>query len=228
MTELVGTDGAVYPRHEEVANAVTHGIGALFAVLGLYVLIMRTAPTGDAWKIITCIIFGVSLIILYTSSALYHGLTGKRWKGVARIVDHVSIYLLIAGTYTPFVLIILGGTWGWSLFAIVWIFAGIGITIRLVKYKLPDFVSAIPYLVMGWVALIAIGPMMDYAAAEGWGGLLLLIAGGLFYSFGTIFYAMKNLAYNQTIWHLFVLAGSIAHYFAVLNYVVPFPIHPVL
>jgi len=221
MTEgSVACEGFYEPK-EELSNAITHGIGAVFAIVALYVLVVRSTSTGDIWKIVTCIIFGVSLIITYTSSALYHGLTNERWKGIMRIVDHVAIYLLIAGTYTPFMLIVLGGAWGWSMFIVVWLMAVVGISLRLVKYEMPDYVSTIPYLVMGWIAIIAIKPLLEFGFSEGWGGLMLLVVGGLFYSFGTIFYGRKEVPYNHTIWHLFVLAGSIAHFFAVLDYVVP-------
>ena len=140
-----------------------------------------------------------------------------------RVVDQVTIYLLIAGTYTPFVLVTLSGAWGWFMFAVAWTFAAIGITIKLVSHDLPSYVSTIPYLAMGWIALLAIKPMLENSVEHGWSGLLLVVAGGVFYSLGTIFYHKKRLAYNHAIWHLFVLAGSITHYFAVLTYVIPFP-----
>ena len=212
----------VYPAREEVSNAITSAIGALLAIIGLYFLVTRANSTGDVTKLVTCTIFGLSLIIAYTSSALYHGLTNERWKARMRLVDQVTIYLLIAGTYTPFVLVTLSGVWGWLMFAMAWTFAAIGITIKLVSHNLPNYISTAPYLVMGWIALLAIKPMLEASAEHGWSGLLLVVAGGVFYSIGTIFYTKQRMAFNHAIWHLFVLAGSITHYFAVLTYVIPF------
>ena len=223
MTELIEASEEVYPAREEVSNSITSAIGALLAIVGLYFLVTRANSTGDITKLVTCTIFGLSLIIAYTASALYHGLTNERWKGVMRVVDQVTIYLLIAGTYTPFVLVTLSGTWGWLMFAVAWTFAAIGITIKLVSHELPSYVSTIPYLAMGWIALLAIKPMLENSIEHGWSGLLLVVVGGVFYSLGTIFYHKKGLPFNHAIWHLFVLAGSITHYFAVLTYVIPFP-----
>ena len=223
MTELLEDGDGAYPVKEEMSNAITSVIGALLAIVGLYFLVTRATSTGDVTKIVTCTIFGLSLLIAYTASALYHGLTDGRGKEVMRLVDQVTIYLLIAGTYTPFVLVTLSGAWGWFMFAVAWTFAAIGITIKLVSHDLPSYVSTIPYLAMGWIALLAIKPMLENSVEHGWSGLLLVVAGGVFYSLGTIFYHKKRLAYNHAIWHLFVLAGSITHYFAVLTYVIPFP-----
>ena len=223
VAELIEASEEAYPAKEELSNSITSAIGALLAIVGLYFLVTRANSTEDVTKLVTCTIFGLSLVIAYIASALYHGLTNERWKERMRLVDQVTIYLLIAGTYTPFVLVTLSGTWGWLMFAVAWTFAAIGITIKLVSHDLPSYVSTIPYLVMGWIALLAIKPMLENSIEHGWSGLLLVVAGGVFYSLGTIFYHKKRLAYNHAIWHLFVLAGSITHYFAVLTYVIPFP-----
>ena len=141
-----------------------------------------------------------------------------------RRIDQIGIYILIAGSYTPFVLVIVGGNWGWFMFTFVWTFALIGITILLMKKQLPNYVSTVPYLAMGWAALLMFKPLIEYSLDYGWACLLLVVAGGVSYSLGTIFYAKSWMAYNHAIWHLFVLTGSITHYFAVLLYVIPHPI----
>jgi len=221
--EVVSEDRVgFYTRNEELANTITHAFGALLAVAGLYLLVVRSLATGEVWKVVTCVIFGISLVLAYTASALYHGIQDRRWKGIMRSIDLVTIYFLIAGTYTPFVLIILGGAWGWSLFTIVWVFGLIGVLIRLFDWQLPDHISTAPYLVMGWVAIAAIKPMIDHSLMHGWGLLVLLVAGGLSYSLGTIYYNRMDMPYNHTVWHLSVLAGSLCHYLAVLLYVIPF------
>jgi hemolysin III len=210
-----------YTEKEELANTITHAFGAILAVAGLYLLLVESRWT-DIWKLLTCLIFGSSLIVAYSASALYHGVRGPEWKRFWRSVDHVTIYFLIAGTYTPFVLIILPVAWGWTLFTIVWLLALLGMMIRVFNWQLPDHVSTAPYLAMGWVALAAIKPMIDYSLIHGWGMLSLLVLGGLCYSGGTIFYNKMEMPYNHAYWHLAVLAGSLCHYFAVLFYVIPF------
>ncbi len=217
-TDIIG----FYTKKEELANTLTHGVGAVLAVFGLIILIQKATTTADIWKIVTTFIFGLTLIIAYTASAFYHGTPEGLWKRIWRSIDHVTIYFLIAGTYTPFVLIILPVAWGWTLFTIVWLLALFGMMIRVFKWQLPDHVSTAPYLAMGWVALAAIKPMIDYSLIHGWGMLSLLVLGGLCYSGGTIFYNKMDLPYNHAYWHLAVLAGSFAHYLAVLYYVIPF------
>ncbi|MBC8437969.1 MAG: hemolysin III family protein [Euryarchaeota archaeon] len=211
-----------YTRNEELTNTLTHAAGVLLAIVGLFLLLQRTSSTGDIWKIVTCAIFGASLIISYTFSMLYHGMRNKKWKYWMRVIDHAGVYFLIAGTYTPFTLIVIGGALGWALFTVVWVIAIIGITLKFVKYEIPRSASAVPYLVMGWISLFAFKPLLDFAETSGWGGLILLTSGGVLYSVGTIFYSWKGLLFNHAIWHIFVLAGSITHYFAVLLYVIPF------
>lgn len=205
-----------YSIGEEVANAITHGLGALLAIAGCAILVVLASFTGDSWKIVSSCIYGASMIILYTSSTLYHSLTNKKAKGVFRIFDHASIFILIAGSYTPMTLITLRGTMGWILFAIVWLSAIIGIILNAIsvdKYKKP---SLICYLASGWAAIFAIVPL--YNALDLF-GFILLVAGGLFYTFGVIFYKQKK-RYMHSIWHVFVLAGTVCHYFCILFFVI--------
>ena len=224
MTDTLETQENPHTQAEEISNAITSGFGILLALIGLYFLITRSIATNDNWKIMTCTIYGISLVTAYIFSTLYHGLTNKYGKSIMRLVDQIGIYILIAGSYTPFVLIIIGGNWGWFMFTFVWIFALVGIIIRLIKNKVTKFVTTAPYLAMGWAALLMIKPMIEYSIEYGWVCLILVVIGGVSYSLGTIFYWRKNISHNHAIWHLFVLTGSITHYFAVLLYVIPHPI----
>lgn len=224
MPELGEASEESDSQDEELSNALTSGVGVLLSIIGLYFLVTKSLATDDNWKIVTCIIYGLSLLVAYICSTLYHGLTNKRGKNVMRRIDQIGIYILIAGSYTPFVLVIIGGNWGWFMFTFVWTFALIGITILLMKKQLPNYVSTVPYLAMGWAALLMFKPLIEYSLDYGWACLLLVVAGGVSYSLGTIFYAKSWMAYNHAIWHLFVLTGSITHYFAVLLYVIPHPI----
>lgn len=206
-------------KNDEVLNTVTHVVGAALALAGLVVLVVSASLKGDAWRITSFSIYGATLFLLYLSSSLYHGASG-RLKKILRVVDHQSIYLLIAGTYTPFTLVSLRGPWGWSLFGVVWGLALVGIALRLLlNGRLHGLVVAL-YLAMGWVVVVAVQPMLDRVAP---GGLALLAGGGLAYTGGVVFYKWKRLPYNHAIWHLFVLLGSALHFFAVLFYVIPWP-----
>lgn len=209
----------VYTKAEELLHALTHGIGALFSIAGLVILVVLSALYGTAWHVVSCSIYGATLIILYTASTLYHSVTSPRWKKRMRIFDHASIFLLIAGTYTPFMLVNLRGPWGWSIFGVIWGLAIVGLVFKLFFTGRFGIVSTVVYVLMGWIALIAIKPMMDLIPS---GGLALIFAGGLAYTGGVIFYAMKKLPYHHAIWHIFVMAGSVCHFLAVLWYVVPF------
>lgn len=206
---------------EEIFNAVTHGIGTLLAVAGLVLLVVFAYFFGDFWHIVSFSIYGTTLVLLYLASTLYHSSTNQRVKHVLRIIDHSAIYLLIAGTYTPFTLIPLHGTLGWTLFGIVWACAALGITFQIFYVHRFKIFNTLCYIAMGWLIIVAIRPL---AAALPAPGIWLLLAGGLFYSVGAIFYLWRRLPYNHAIWHLFVLAGSISHFFVVLFYVLP--IHP--
>jgi len=203
---------------DEIANGVTHGIGLGLAIAGLVGLIVLTSIHGTVWHIVGCTVYGASLVVLYMASTLYHAVQHAGAKRILRIVDHVAIYLLIAGTYTPFTLVNLRGPWGWTLFGVVWGLAILGIVFKLVYGHGKPWFSLGLYLAMGWVCVIA-GPQIITAVPTGC--LLWLLAGGLAYTIGTVFYAWDSVRYFHAVWHLFVLAGSAFHYCAVMYYVVP-------
>lgn len=197
-------------------NALSHLFGALMAVAGLVILVLHSTHSSDPWKIVAASIYGVTLVLLYCFSTLYHSLRGRA-KRILRELDHLSIYLLIAGSYTPLCLVTLRGHWGWSLFCAVWGLALLGSLQELAPRKGPRLLSVVIYLVMGWVAILAIGPLWY---GLGPAGFAWLVAGGLFYTVGIIFYGLdKRMAYAHGIWHLFLLAGSASHYIVILKYV---------
>lgn len=202
---------------EELANTITHGIGLALSIAGFVVLLVLAAVRGSPRHIVSCAVYGATLVCLYAASTLYHGIPSPRRKRALRIFDHCAIYLLIAGTYTPFLLVNLRGGWGWSLLGIVWGFAMAGIVFKFGFVDHFPFLSTVIYLLMGWLAVIALKPLLAAVPAS---GLLWLLAGGLLYTLGVVFYAWKRLPYNHVIWHLFVLAGSTCHYVAVLYSVV--------
>ena len=216
--QSASTNQSAYSVGEEIAHAVTHGIGALLSIAGLAVLVSFSVLYGDAWHIVSSSIFGFTLIVLYSASTLYHAIPHPDIKSILQKVDHSAIYLLIAGTYTPFTLVNLRGEWGWSLFAVVWLCALTGIVLELAVKKRREWLSIGLYLAMGWVIVVAIEPLMSSVAT---GGLVLLVLGGLCYTLGVVFYVWDRLSYNHAIWHVFVLAGSTLHFFAVLFYVIP-------
>lgn len=200
----------------ERLNGGTHLMGAVLAAAGTAVLIVLAAREGDPWKITSFSIYGAMLLALYTLSTLYHSTRG-RVKDVFRKLDHCSIYLLIAGTYTPFTLVTLRGAWGWSLFGMIWGLAALGIAQEAWLAKGARIVSLVIYVLMGWLAVIAVLPLIDALTPA---GFAWLAAGGVFYTAGIVFYAFdEKLRHGHGIWHLFVLAGSISHYFAILLYV---------
>lgn len=200
----------------ERLNAITHLVGAVLALVGSVILIVLATRDGDAWKLVSVSVYGATLVLLYSLSTLYHSLRGRA-KKVLRELDHHSIYLLIAGSYTPFCLVTLHGPWGWSLFGTVWGLALIGSLEELRPKRGARIVSVVLYAVMGWMVIVAVNPLMR---ALGPIGLSWLIAGGLLYTIGIIFYALDTrLTHAHGIWHLFVLAGSTAHYIAILRYV---------
>jgi hemolysin III len=203
---------------EEKINALTHGLGAGLGAAGLAVLVVMAALHGDAWHIVSCSIYGATLVLLFTSSTLYHSFCDERVKHAFRIVDHASIYLLIAGTYTPFLLVNLRGGWGWSLFGVVWGLALAGIVFQIFFVDRFRLAQTLIYLGMGWLVVIAVKPLLANVPRP---GLLWLLAGGLSYSVGAVFYLWKKLPYHHAVWHLFVLGGSVCHYFAILFYVLP-------
>lgn len=206
-----------YSRGEELCNAISHGVGTALACAGLGVLVYLAARYGDAWAVSSAAVYCASLITLYLASTLYHAFPRGRVKGVLQVLDHCSIFLLIAGTYTPYTLITLRGPLGWGLFGLVWGAAIVGIVLNAVDMKRFSRASMVCYLAMGWVVVAAIRPLVRSLAP---GGLALLVLGGLAYTGGVAFYAKKG-PYFHAVWHLFVLAGSVLHYFSILLYVVP-------
>lgn len=205
-------------RKEEIAASVTHGIGLALGVVGLAVLVVLAALKGSAWHIVSCSVYGVTLVFLYAASTLYHSIRSPRLKRILKVVDHSAIYLLIAGTYTPFTLVILRGGWGWTLFGLVWGLSLLGILFKIFFVDHFKVVSTSLYLVTGWLVVAALKPLVALMPS---GGILWLLAGGVIYTVGVGFYAWRKLPFNHAIWHVFVLAGSICHYFAVLFYVLP-------
>ncbi len=207
-----------YSLGEEIANSVTHGIGAALSVAGLTILVVLAAIYGDAWRVVSFSIYGSSLIILYLASTLYHSVQHPRVKRALRIFDHVAIYLLIAGTYTPFLLVSMRGAWGWSLFGVVWGLALVGVIFKSFFIDRYEALATAAYVLMGWIVIIAFKEMLMRVPP---GGIILLVVGGIVYTLGVIFYAWEKLPFNHAIWHLFVLGGSILHFFAILFYVLP-------
>jgi len=198
---------------EELASALTHGLGATAALAGGAVLITVAALNGDGWKLAASIVFGVALLLLYLASTLYHAIQHPVAKGRLKVFDHCAIYVLIAGTYTPFTLIGLRGPVGWWLFAIIWALALAGVVFKLFYTGRFKKLSTLIYVAMGWLIMVAAKPM--FTALDGW-TLSWLIAGGVFYTLGTVFYHRPAMRYSHAVWHLFVLAGSVCHYIAVL------------
>ncbi len=200
----------------EKFNAVTHLVGAVLALAGAIVLVVLAAVGGDAWKVVGVAIYGVTLVLLFSVSAIYHSLRGRA-KNILRELDHQSIYLLIAGSYTPFCLVTLRGPWGWSLLGTVWGLAVLGSLQELRPRNAARVLSVVIYLLMGWVVLVALIPLLQ---ALGPAGFAWVAAGGLFYTVGIVFYALDSrISYAHGVWHLFVLAGAACHYFAILHYV---------
>jgi len=206
----------LYSVGEEVAHALTHGLGLVASVGGLVTLVAAAWLRGDAWHIVGVSIFGTTLVLLYAASTLYHGTRSPRVKRLFQRFDHAAIFLLIAGTYTPFTLVSLRGGWGWSLLAIVWGLALLGIVLEVAGHS--RRVSVALHLAMGWLLVIAVEPLARAVHPD---GLLLLALGGVAYTLGVVFYAWQRLPYNHAVWHLFVLAGSSCHFACVLGYVIP-------
>lgn len=203
-------------HREELANSVSHGVGLIAAIVGSPFLIINAIEHGDTQFIVGVIIFSATTILLYLASTLYHILPIGKIKRVFNVIDHSSIFLLIAGTYTPFTLGVLHGAWGWSLFGVIWGLALIGVILKAFNKASHPVISNGLYLLMGWLVLVAIEPLLTRMPTA---GLLYLLAGGLFYTVGIIFYITDSrLQYGHLIWHVFVLAGTVSHYFAVLWY----------
>ena len=229
MTAAPADTGKAWSRasKEELANAVTHGLGSALAVAALVLMIVFASLRGSARHIVGAAIFGSTMVLLYVMSTLYHSFQSRRVKLVFRVLDHASIFLLIAGTYTPFCLATLKGAWGWTLFGLIWGLAAVGITLKsillsmaghLAGKRLWEAVSLAIYLLMGWLIVIAIVPLYRSLPL---GGLYWLFGGGLCYTLGAVFYAWQRLPYHHALWHLAVVAGTGCHFACVLIYVIP-------
>lgn len=205
-----------YTLGEEIFSAIVHGIGAGLSIAALVTMVVKAAGKGDAYAVVSAAIFGASLVILYTMSTLYHALAPARAKKVFRIFDHTTIFLLIAGTYTPYVLVTLRGFTGWVLFGVLWALAAVGIVFDSVMLEKFRKIEMFLYVGMGWCIVVA---SKSLVASLDKGGLIFLFTGGVLYTVGIIFYALKKIKYMHSIWHIFVLAGSIMHYFSVILYV---------
>lgn len=216
--KFIVEDTAEYSLTEEIFNSVTHGFGAVISVAGLVVMIVFSSLYGNAVHIVSSIIFGMTLVLLYTASTLYHSFRKPELKRVFKIIDHSCIYALIAGTYTPFTLITLRGAVGWTIFGTVWTLTVLGILFKIFFVNRFKIFSTIAYILMGWLIIFAINPLL--AALPG-SAIAWIVAGGVTYTLGTIFYVWKKLPFNHAIWHSFVLGGSVCHFCAVMFYVVP-------
>jgi hemolysin III len=203
---------------EELWNAITHGLGAVAALAGGVMLVSLAALYGDAWQLVGAAVYAVSLVLLFTASTLYHSIHHHEIKRKLKTFDHCAIFLLIAGTYTPFTLVALRGGWGWSLFGVIWALAVAGVVFKLFFTGRFERTSLTIYIAMGWLVVFAAVPLVRALPAS---TLLLLLAGGLAYTLGTIFYASKRIPYAHAIWHVFVLLGSVCHFAAVYSHVVP-------
>ncbi len=212
-----------YTLGEEIVNSITHGIGALLSIAALVLMIVFAAINGTAWHVVSVSIYGSTLFILYLMSTLYHAITNKKAKKVFKIIDHSSVYLLIAGTYTPYSLVVLrqDSYKGWVVFGVIWAMAILGITLYAVFKNRIKILNVISYVVMGWVIVFAFPDLLRIMTENNAiGGIYWLFAGGIFYTVGVIFYAIKKVRYFHSIWHIFVLLGSICHFFSVLFYVI--------
>ncbi len=210
--------GRLYSLGEEIANSLSHGLGAALSVAGLVVLVVLAARLGDPWRVTSFAIYGSTLIILYLASSLYHGIQNQRVKRVLQTIDHAGIYLLIAGTYTPILLVSMRGAWGWALFGVIWGLALMGVVLQSLSFKHLRRVELFTYLMMGWLCVIA---WRELSASISSAGLIWIAVGGAFYTTGVIFYVWHKLPYHHAVWHLFVLAGSASHFFAMLFHVLP-------
>jgi len=212
------TSTRVYSLGEEIFHGVSHGIGTGFSIAGLTLLVVLAVLYGNTSQVVSFSIYGATLIILYLASTLYHSFQHPDVKQVFKRVDHASIYLLIAGTYTPFLLVGIRGTWGWALFIVIWSLALIGISFKILFVHRFKKLSVLTYILMGWLCVVAVNQMLTNIPT---GGLIWLAAGGVIYTVGVVFYVQKQTPYTHAVWHIFVLAGSACHFFAVLLYLAP-------
>ncbi|MCM3791991.1 PAQR family membrane homeostasis protein TrhA [Priestia megaterium] len=207
-----------FTRGEEIANAITHGIGAVLSIVGLTLLIVLSSLEGTPWHVISFTIYGVTMLLLYVSSTLVHSFPEGKVKDLFEIFDHSSIYLFIAGTYTPFLFIAVKGTTGWTLFGIVWGIALAGIVFKAFFVKKFLFISTILYVFMGWMIVFAWDSLTQNIAHQ---GIVLLVVGGVLYTIGAVFYVWRGFRFHHMIWHMFVLGGTVLHFLAIILYVLP-------
>lgn len=205
-------------KSEEFWNVITHGAGALLSVIALALLVVFSVFKGTIMHLAASIVFGASLVLLYSASTLYHAAYTLKWKRIFQKIDHLCIYVLIAGTYTPIALLGLKGIWGWAIFGFIWAFAIAGFIFKFSPLQRSEKLSLSLYALMGWLIIIAIKPLIENLAP---GALLFLLGGGLCYTFGIYFYVKEKIPYNHTIWHLFVLSGSAMHFFGIFFYLIP-------
>ncbi len=200
---------------EEIANSISHGLGLVLAIVAVPILVLAAVRAGSVQFVVGASVFGGTMILLYLASTLYHSISHEVTKNMCRVFDHTAIFLLIAGTYTPFSLGVLRGPWGWSLLAVIWTLAIVGITLKIRKRTRHSRITIVLYVIMGWLAIVAVKPMVMLIPVP---GLLLIFAGGIAYTGGLAFFAIERIRYNHFIWHLFVIAGTTCHFFAVLWY----------
>jgi hemolysin III len=215
MLEEIGKEERRPTPGEEIANSISHGIGLILAIVATPFLVTAALRYGNTWRMVGVSVFAASMVTLYLSSTLYHAITHDRAKQVFRMFDHCAIFLLIAGTYTPFTLGVLRGPWGWTLLGLIWILAAIGLTMKMFLRARYSWLSVILYLVMGWLVVIAAPQILRVMPLS---GLAWLVAGGIAYTAGVGFYAAHRVRYAHFAWHLFVIAGTVCHFFAVLWY----------
>jgi hemolysin III len=204
-------------RKEEFWNVVTHGMGTLLSLAALTILIVFSTLKGNRLQLLTSAVFGVSLVLLYSASTIYHAMSRLRWKRIFKKIDHLCIYILIAGTYTPVALLGIRGAWGWTIFGLIWSLAAAGFVFKFSPLRYSEKLSLALYALMGWLVVIAIKPLIENLAE---GALWFILAGGLCYTVGIYFYAKEKMPYGHTIWHLFVLAGSAFHFFGIFLYLI--------
>lgn len=207
-----------FSKKEEIANALTHGVGVILSIAALILLIGFSTVYGTPKHVLSFTIYGITMVMLYVSSTMLHSLPDGKLKNVFEIMDHASIYLFIAGTYTPILCVVVRGTLGWTLLGIVWGLAAAGIIFKVFFVKRFLFLSTLFYILMGWLALFAIGPLIEKLPPA---GLALLILGGVSYTIGTVFFIWRLFKYHHAVWHVFVLSGSILHFLLILLYVLP-------
>ncbi len=209
-----------FTLEEELWNGVTHAIGAGLAIAGLALLVALAAANGDSWRVVSFSIYGGTLVLLYLASTLYHSIQIPKVKAALQVLDHAAIYLLIAGSYTPFLLVNLRGRLGWTLLGVVWGLALLGVALRTIFAGRFEKLAVVGYVLMGWLVVVAFRALQTAVPA---GGVALILAGGITYTVGIFFFAWKKLPYHHAIWHLFVIGGSLCHFFAMLYYVLPLP-----